>query len=103
MVSACEFRNFQHDGQLTNAIELFINIDALVSECRFSDGVSRFDICDIQQVRFAHFVNNFLQGAHFGCNITRADFALFADNSLGGGAIPRKRSVPRIPCARYVA
>ncbi len=84
VVSACEFKNFQHGGQLTNAVELFINVDALVSECRFSGGVSRFDICDIQQVRFANFVNNFLQGSHFGCNITRADFALFADNSLQG-------------------
>ena len=83
-MSACEFKNFQHGGQLTNAVELFINVDALVSECRFSGGVSRFDICDIQQVRFANFVNNFLQGSHFGCNITRADFALFADNSLQG-------------------
>lgn len=84
VVSACEFRNFQHDGKLTNAVELFTNVDALVSECRFSGGVSHFDICDIQEVRFAHFINNYLQGSHFGCNITRADFALFADNSVQG-------------------
>jgi hypothetical protein len=41
-------------------------------------------MCDIQEVRFAHFVNNMLAGSHFGCNITRADYGLFANNSLHG-------------------
>jgi len=84
VVRNCQFRNFSHDGQLTCAVELFTNIDALVSECAFTGGISRFDMCDIQTVRFAHFVNNMLQGSHFGCNITRADFGLFANNSVQG-------------------
>ena len=84
LVSGCEFRNFRRGGELTGAIELFTNIDAVVEDCRFSGGVSHFNICDIQEVRFAHFVNNQLEGAHFGCNITRADYALFANNSLHG-------------------
>ena len=84
LVHGCEFRNFRHDGQLTNAVELFTIIDAVVDDCRFTGGVSPFDICDIQEVRFAHFVNNLLDGSHFGCNITRADYGLFAHNSLHG-------------------
>jgi hypothetical protein len=84
VVRNCEFRDFRHAGQLTSAIELFTNIDARVSDCRFSGGVSHFNVCDIQEVRFAHFVGNMLQGSHFGCNITRADYGLFANNSLHG-------------------
>jgi len=84
LVHGCEFRNFRHGGQLTNAVELFTIIDAVVDDCRFTGGVSPFDICDIQEVRFAHFVNNLLDGSHFGCNITRADYGLFAHNSLHG-------------------
>ena len=59
-------------------------MDALLSDCRFTGSVSRFDICDIQESRFAHFVNNQLDGSHFGCNITRVDSGLFANNSLQG-------------------
>jgi hypothetical protein len=84
LVHGCEFRNFRHEGQLTNAVELFTIIDAVVDDCRFTGGVSQFNICDIQEVRFAHFVNNLLDGSHLGCNITRADYGLFANNSLHG-------------------
>jgi hypothetical protein len=83
-IRGCEFRDFAHNGRLTNAIELFTIIDAVVDSCRFSGGVSSFNICDIQEVRFAHFVNNLLEGSHFGCNMTRADYGLFANNSLHG-------------------
>lgn len=84
VVQGCEFRDFRHAGKLTCAVELFTNVDASVSDCRFAGGVSQFDICDIQDARFAHFVNNQLAGSHFGCNITRADFGLFANNSFQG-------------------
>lgn len=84
VVRGCEFRNFAQNGKLTNAIELFTVIDAVVDTCRFTGSISQFDICDIQEVRFAHFVNNLLEGSHFGCNITRADYGLFANNSLHG-------------------
>ena len=84
VVRNCQFRNFRHGGQLTCAVQLFTNIDAVVSDCAFTGGVSHFDICDIQTVRFAHFINNQIQGSHFGCNLTRADFALFANNALQG-------------------
>lgn len=83
-VQSCEFRDFRNAGQYTCAVELFTNVDALLSDCRFTGSVSRFDICDIQESRFAHFVNNQLDGSHFGCNITRVDSGLFANNSLQG-------------------
>lgn len=84
VVQGCEFRDFRHDGALTCAVELFQNVDVLVSECRFTGCISHFDICDIQDARFAHFVNNQMDGAHFGCNLTRIDSGLFAHNSLQG-------------------
>jgi hypothetical protein len=84
VVQACEFRDFRHGGQLTCAVELFTNVDVLVSDCRFTGGVSRFNMCDIQEARFAHFLNNQMDGSHFGCNITRVDAGLFANNSFQG-------------------
>ena len=84
IVQGCEFRNFRHDGALTCAVELYQNIDVLLSDCRFTGGVSRSNICDIQDARFAHFVNNQLDGSHFGLDITRIDCGLVANNSLQG-------------------
>ena len=83
-VQGCEFRDFRHAGELTCAVELFTNVDVLLADCRFSGGTSRFDICDIQDARFGHFVNNQLEGSHFGVNLTRIDAGLFANNSLQG-------------------
>lgn len=59
-------------------------VDARVSGCRFTGGVSKFDICDMQDARSAHFTDNLLDGSHFGCNITRVDYGLFANNSMHG-------------------
>ena len=84
LVQGCEFRNFRHDGALTCAVELYQNIDVLLCESRFTGGISHFDMCDIQESRFAHFVDNQLDGSHFGCNITRVDCALCANNSFQG-------------------
>ncbi|MGH8139417.1 MAG: hypothetical protein ACREVV_14680 [Steroidobacteraceae bacterium] len=84
LVHGCEFRNFANDGKLTCPVEIFAVVDADVSECRFTGGVSRFDTCDIQEARFAHFVNNTMDGSHFGCNLTRVDYGLVANNSLHG-------------------
>jgi hypothetical protein len=84
VIRDCEFRDFRHAGQLTCAVELFTNVDAELSGCRFTGSVSSFDICDIQEARFAHFVNNQIAGSHFGCNLTRVDYGLFANNSLHG-------------------
>jgi Right handed beta helix region len=84
IVQGCEFRDFRHDGALTCAVELYQNIDVLLSDCRFTGGVSRSNICDIQDSRFAHFVNNQLDGSHFGLDITRIDCGLVANNSLQG-------------------
>jgi hypothetical protein len=84
VVENCEFQNFTHGGQLTCPVEIFTNIDALVRGCRFVGGVSKFDCCDIQEARFAHFLDNFIEGSHFGCNVTRVDYGLMANNSLHG-------------------
>jgi len=83
-VQGCEFRDFRHGGELTCAVELFTNVDVLMSDCRFTGGTSRFNICDIQDARFAHFVDNQIDGSHFGVNLTRIDAGLFANNSLQG-------------------
>lgn len=84
VVQQCEFRNFTHGGRLTCPVEIFAVIDAAVRECRFVGGVSKFDCCDIQEARSAQFVDNLIEGSHFGCNVTRADYALMANNSLHG-------------------
>lgn len=84
VVENCEFRHFAHAGQLTCPIEIFTVIDAVVRGCRFVGGVSKFNCCDIQEARFAHFLDNFIEGSHFGCNVTRVDYGLMANNSLHG-------------------
>lgn len=84
VVQQCEFRNFTYGGRLTCPVEVFTVIDAAVRECRFVGGVSKFDCCDIQVARFAQFVDNLIEGSHFGCNMTRADYGLMANNSLHG-------------------
>ncbi len=84
VIRDCEFRNFRYGGKLTCAIELFTVIDARVSGCRFTGGISNFDMCDMQEARSAHFTENILDGSHFGCNITRVDYGLFANNSMHG-------------------
>jgi len=48
------------------------------------EAAQHFEMCDIQESRFAHFVDNQLDGSHFGCNITRVDSALCANNSFQG-------------------
>ena len=80
VVEHCEFQNFTHAGRLTCPVEIFTVIDALVRECRFVGGVSKFDCCDVQDARFGHFI----EGSHFGCNVTRVDYGLMANNSLHG-------------------
>lgn len=84
VVQGCEFLNFRLGGELTCAVELFTNIDVLMTDCRFSGSVSRFNMCDIQESRVAHFCNNQMDGSHFGCNITRVDAGLFANNCFQG-------------------
>jgi Right handed beta helix region len=83
-VRDCEFRNFRFAGKLTCAVELFVGVDVRVSGCRFTGGISNFDMCDLQEARSAHFTDNVLDGSHFGCNITRVDYGLFANNSVHG-------------------
>jgi len=84
VVESCEFRDFAHGGELTCPVEIFTNIDATVRNCRFVGGVSKSNCCDIQGARFVHFLDNFIEGSHFGCNVTRVDYGLMANNSLHG-------------------
>jgi hypothetical protein len=84
VIEGCEFRNFRFGGATTTPVQLYVAVDVLVRACRFTGNISRSDVCDIQDVRFAHFVDNFLDGSHFGCDVLRADALLFADNSMHG-------------------
>jgi hypothetical protein len=84
VVRNCEFRGFANAAELTCPLEIYVVIDALVDGCRFTGGVSNFNACDMQEARSARFTNNVIDGAHFGCNITRVDAGLFAHNTLQG-------------------
>ncbi len=100
LVRNCEFRHYASAAELTCPVEIFTVIDAVVDQCRFSGGVSNFNACDMQGARSAQFTNNIIDGAHFGCNITRVDAGLFSQNTLQGRRL--KEGTQNLPKLRSV-
>lgn len=100
LISNCQFVAFTSDDTYTSAVEIVQCIDATVVESRFLLCVGKYQVCDIQDARRVEYLNNVVDGSHFGLESARVDAALYSGNCLRGrrmregtGGAPAIRSV----------
>ena len=87
-IRGCAFVGYNITTGFAVLVQIYIGLDSLVTECRFSGNVihNASDVVDFQEMQSIRFTDNLLEGSHFGVNLTRSGNSIASDNVLIGRA-----------------